>query len=68
LTGGLEGLACKSFASVDEFVLFIFARLNPKALFDFCFVRFLGVEGEGGFGGIVAVVVVGASAVPEEID
>lgn len=68
LTGGLEGLACKSDGSADEFVLFNFPRPNPKAPFDFCFVRFLGVEGEGGFVVTVAVVEVGARAAPEETD
>jgi hypothetical protein len=61
LTGGLDGGV--SAAGSDEFVRFSLLRLNPKALFDFCFVRFFGVVG---LGGPVETVVVSGAADDEE--
>jgi hypothetical protein len=48
--GGLTGLVVGKSPGSEEFVLFTFPRENPNALFDFVFVRPLGVEGDGGFG------------------
>jgi len=48
LIGGLTGLVGAKSVGSDEFVLFNFPRENM--LFDFVFVRPLGVEREGGLG------------------